>query len=139
MLHAASDLRAAVRAQLLAQTSVTDVVSGIYETTPAGAAFPYLTLGDERVRDWSTQTFQGSEHGLLINSWTDEESFASLKALHLILSNVLQIENIALQDHHLAVFFLEEERFLIDRKRRRRLGVLRYRALLHPATLSVPA
>lgn len=139
MLHPASDLRAAVRAQLLAQPQITNAISGVYETAPAGSQYPYITMGDERVRDWSTQTFRGEEHTLLVNSWSDDESFTALKDLHRLITTFLSREQLSLSDHHLAVFFLEEERFLLERRRRARLGVLRFRALLHPASLAVPA
>ncbi|MEM7568160.1 MAG: DUF3168 domain-containing protein [Pseudomonadota bacterium] len=139
MLHPASDLRAAARAQLLAQSDITSAVSGVFETAPAKSGYPYITLGDERVRDWSTQTFRGEEHTLLLNTWSDAESFAPLKDLHRLVRTYLSSDQLALTDHHLAVFFCEEERFLIERRRRARLGVLRFRALMHPTALAVPA
>lgn len=139
MLHPASDLRAAVRAQLLAQSAITDRISGVYETAPAQTAYPYLTLGDERVRDWSTQSFDGQEHTLFINSWSDEETFLALKELHGHIRSYLTRDQLSLTDHHLVVFFLEDERFLVERRRRARLGVLQFRALMHPLALSVPA
>lgn len=139
MVHPASDLRAAVRTRLLADAQISQIISGVFETAPAQTPFPYITMGDERVRDWSTQTFRGEEHTLLLNTWSDDESFSPLKDLHRLIVAALSADQIALTNHHLAVFFLEEERFLVERRSRSRLGVLRFRALMHPADIALPA
>lgn len=132
MDHPAYALRAAVRTHLLAQSDVAALVTGLYESAPANAAYPYITFGDDRLRDWSTQSFEGAEHQLLINSWSDSHNFSELYDLHRFVRQHLSASSLVLAGHKLVVFFVEEERFLLDRRRKKRLGVLRYRALTQP-------
>lgn len=139
MPHPADALRTAVRSQLLAQQSVAEVLSGIYETAPAQAPYPYMTFGDERISDWSAQSFTGTQHQLFLNTWSSADSFGELYELHALMRHHLSTDTLALEGHKLVVFFLEEERFLTDRRRKSRLGVLRYRALTHPQGITAAA
>lgn len=139
MPHPAEALRTAVSNHLLAQQSVADTLSGIYETAPAQARYPYMTFGDERISDWSAQNFTGTQHQLFLNSWSNGESFGELYELHALVRQHLSPETLDLDGHKLVVFFLEEERFLMDRRRKTRLGVLRYRALTHPQGINAAA
>lgn len=139
MLHPTQALRTAVRTHLLAQSDIIDVITGLFETAPADTAYPYITFGDDRVSDWSAQTFTGTQHQLLINCWSNSHNFGELYGLHRLIRHHLLTHMLALEDHKLVVFFPEEERFLVDRRRKSRLGVLRYRALTHPLDITVAA
>lgn len=138
MDHPAFALRSGVRTQLLAQSDVASAVTGIYESAPAQAAYPYITFGDDRLRDWSTQTSDGADHQLLINSWSDSHNFGALYGLHRLIRGHLYEALFPLTDHKLVAFYVEEERFLLDRRRKKRLGVLRYRALTQPLKVIAP-
>ena len=56
MSTAAVALRAAIHDALAADGALTALLGGpkIYDEPPNGAAFPYVTLGDARVSDFST-------------------------------------------------------------------------------------
>ncbi|MEM6682217.1 MAG: DUF3168 domain-containing protein [Pseudomonadota bacterium] len=124
-------LRTAVRSQLLADAHVMQIVTGVYETAPSDAIYPYITFGNDRLRDWSAKTFLGQEHDVILNCWSTSHNFAELYAAHDRIKPLLRASNLTLQDHHLAVLTIQEERFILDRDRNRRLGVLRCRALTH--------
>ena len=130
--HANHALRSAVRSVVSGLTGVTDIVSGVYETAPQSAAFPYISFGDGQVRDWSSKSFSGHEHQLVLNCWSDEASLSQVLEIHDAIKVGLVKSALTLTDHHLAVFFLEDERFARDQRRGHRLGILRYRAMTHP-------
>lgn len=136
MTHPTEALRAAVRTYLLSQSDLTAMISGVFETAPANAQYPYVTFGDDRIDDWSTQTFTGTSHQLLINTWSQSHNFGELYGVHRLLRQRLLSQNITLPDFKLVGLFKEEERFLVDRRRNVRLGVLRYRALVHAADIT---
>jgi len=132
-MHAANALRTAVRSALLTHSGIMDSISGIYDTAPAPAQYPYITFGDDRLSAWSTQSFNGVQHDLLLNCWSDRDDFSVLYALHSLIRSHLLTVPLSMENHDLVTFYMLEERFIADRRRKKRLGVLRYRALSHPS------
>jgi hypothetical protein len=61
---ASAALRAAVHDALIADTALVNVLGGpkIYDEPPRAAAFPYVTLGETRIGDYSAGTEPGAEH-----------------------------------------------------------------------------
>lgn len=43
------------------------LVDGVYDRVPDDADFPYVTLGDIGIRDWSGKTFSGSQCSLQLH------------------------------------------------------------------------
>jgi hypothetical protein len=56
MTTAAVALRAAIHDALVADAPLTTLLGGakVYDEPPKSAVFPYVTLGEGRVADWST-------------------------------------------------------------------------------------
>src|SRR5262249_26181067 len=66
-------LQQAVFAALCASGGIKDVVGDpprVFDAPPRGAAFPYIVIGDDTMRGWSTATEAGSEHTLAIHVWS---------------------------------------------------------------------
>ena len=59
----------------------------IYDEPPAGAAFPYVTLGEARVTDFSAGCEPGEEHQLTLHAWSRQGGH---KEAHLIAGALLQ-------------------------------------------------
>ncbi len=55
------EMQQAVYQLLSEDAALSSLVTGIYDHVPAGAAFPYVTMGDISSRDWSTKTSSGSQ------------------------------------------------------------------------------
>jgi uncharacterized protein DUF3168 len=57
-------LQRSVYQALAGSSDLTTLLGGarIYDHAPQGAAFPFITLGQSVVRDWSTGTEDGAEH-----------------------------------------------------------------------------
>jgi hypothetical protein len=72
MSTAATALRAAIHAALAADGALTTLLGGarVYDEVPRDAAFPYVTLGEARIADWSTGTEPGLEHQLTLHAWS---------------------------------------------------------------------
>ncbi len=65
MAEAASwALQRSVYQALAGSSDLTTLLGGarIYDDAPQGAAFPFITLGQSVIRDWSTGTEDGAEH-----------------------------------------------------------------------------
>src|SRR5262245_40194717 len=102
-IAAAAALRAAIHDALVADSPLTSLLGGarIYDEPPRNATFPYVTLGEARVTDWSTGTESGEEHQLTLHAWSRQGGH---KEAHLITGKLLQALNdvsLTLADHRL--------------------------------------
>lgn len=90
-------LRAAIHDALTADAVLTGLLGGpkIYDEPPATAAFPYVTLGEARVADFSTGDDALQEHQLTLHAWSRQGGH---KEAHMIAGALLQ----ALDDAPLA-------------------------------------
>lgn len=135
MSTAAVALRAAIHDALVADGALAALLGGpkIYDEAPSGAAFPYVTLGDARVRDFSAGGDRSEEHRLTLHAWSRQGGH---KEAHLIAGALLQ----ALDDAPLAPagHHLVNLRFSVADIRRESDGrtyhaLLRFRAVTEPA------
>ena len=103
---AAAALRAAIHDALVADTPLNALLGGahVYDEPPLSAVFPYVTLGEARVTDWSTGTERGEEHQLTLHAWSRQGGH---KEAHLVAGALLQALDDApliLVDHRLVNF-----------------------------------
>lgn len=59
-----------------------------YDSVPSGATFPYITLGDDTVNNWSTKTNDGEDITHTLHVWSQYNGKKEAKE---IMSLVLQI------------------------------------------------
>lgn len=105
-IAAAVSLRAAVHDALAANSQLTSVLGGpkIYDEPPKAAAFPYVTLGEARIADFSTGSEAGEEHQLTLHAWSRQGGH---KEAHVIAGALLQALDdapLTLADHSLVNF-----------------------------------
>lgn len=72
MPQSTAALRAAIHDALVADGALTSILGDpkIYDEPPRAATFPYVTLGEARVSDFSTGTEEGEEHQLTLHAWS---------------------------------------------------------------------
>lgn len=81
MTDAVQAVQAAAVAALSAHPALSGELPGIYDGPPPRAAFPYVSIGDGLVSDWSTKSEAGREIRLALTVWDDGEEAARLHAL----------------------------------------------------------
>ena len=135
MSSAAAELRAAIHAALAADIPLTTLLGGpkVHDEVPKGAAFPYVTLGEARIANYSTGTEEGEEHQLTLHAWSRQGGH---REAHLIAGALLQ----ALDDAALTLdgYHLVNCRFSSADVRRESDGrtyhaLVRFRAVTEPA------
>ena len=86
---ASAALRAAVHDALTADAALNALLGGpkIYDEPPRAAAFPYVTLGETRINDYSTGDGPGEEHQLTLHAWSRQGGHAQA---HMIAGALLQ-------------------------------------------------
>jgi uncharacterized protein DUF3168 len=131
---ASAALRAAIHDALVADAPLTALLGGprVYDEPPKSVAFPYVTLGEARVADWSTGTEPGAEHHLTLHAWSRQGGH---KEAHLVAGALLQALDdapLTLADHRLVNF-----RFALADVRREADGrtyhaLVRFRGVTEP-------
>jgi hypothetical protein len=89
MSTATAALRAAIHDALIADAALTGILGGpkVYDEPPTTAAFPYVTLGEARVSDFSAGEEALQEHQLTLHAWSRQGGH---KEAHLIAGALLQ-------------------------------------------------
>lgn len=131
MTSASRDLQRSIYSALAANPSLTGLLGGarIYDDVPRNAAFPYLTIGQSTVRDWSTGTELGHEHLLTLHVWSRA---AGRKESHEIMSaveTVLHDAPLALERHRLVNLRHELSETRRETDGETYHGIVRYRAV----------
>ncbi len=123
-------LQKAIYAHLAADEGVAALVAArIYDNVPGDTGFPYVTLGEAFVADWSTGDAPGAEHRLAFNAYSRNGGHSEAKA-------ILGALNAALHDTDLVLdgFTLVNMRFVEAETRREPdgatwRGTIRFRAV----------
>jgi hypothetical protein len=132
---ASAALRAAMHDALIADASLTSLLGGpnVYDEPPRSAAFPYVTLGEARVSDFSAGDEAGQEHQLVLHSWSRQGGHNEAHLIAGALLAALDDAPLTLADHRLVNF-----RFAVADVRREADGrtyhaLVRFRAVTEPA------
>jgi hypothetical protein len=132
---ASTALRAAIHDALSADAALVSLLGGskVYDEPPRAAAFPYVTLGETRIADFSAGGESSEEHQLTLHAWSRQGGH---KQAHEIAGALLQ----ALDDAPLSVadHTLVNLRFSVADIRREADGrtyhaLVRFRAVTEPA------
>jgi hypothetical protein len=128
-------LRAAIHDALAADSALVAVLGGpkIYDEPPRAAVFPYVTLGEARIADFSTGSDTGEEHQLTLHAWSRQGGHKEAHAIAGALLQALDDAPLTLADHQLVNF-----RFAVADVRRKADGrtyhaLVRFRAVTEPA------
>jgi hypothetical protein len=134
MTHPALALQKAVVAAMLADGPVGTLIGDrIYDSPPRDVAFPYVTIGDARVADWSTGTERGAEHRVTLHVWSREHGKRQCYEVLEAMQAALHDAALALEDQALVNLRFEAADVGRDRDGITFHGELRLRAVTEPA------
>lgn len=133
-LAASVALRAAIHDALVADAGLAAVLGGpkVYDEPPRSAAFPYVTLGEARIADFSTGSEPGAEHQMTLHAWSRQGGHQQAHAIAGALLQALDDAPLTLTDHALVNL-----RFAVADVRREADGrtyhaLVRFRAVTEP-------
>jgi Protein of unknown function (DUF3168) len=134
MTTAAVALRAAIYDALVADGPLNAALGGpkVYDEPPKSVVFPYVTLGEARITDWSTGTESGEEHALTLHAWSRQGGHKEAHAVAGAVLQALDDADLTLDQHRLINL-----RFTLADVRRENDGrtyhaVVRFRAVTEP-------
>jgi hypothetical protein len=73
----------------------------IYDHAPQAASFPFITLGQSVIRDWSTGTEDGAERGLTLHAWSRAGGKKEMQEIIEAIRTALHDKPLMLEDHYL--------------------------------------
>lgn len=125
-------LRRAIHAALSTDAALTATLGEgrIHDLPPASPAFPYVTLGEAQVSDWSTATEAGAEHRLSLACWSRQGGHAEA---HQLAQQALHDAPLALDSHRLINLRFTSAEIRREPGGRTYRALLRFRAVTEPA------
>lgn len=127
-------LQQSIYATLADDAAVLSLLGGprIYDDVPQGASFPYLTIGQSTLRDWSTGSEEGHEHTLTLHVWSREKGRKQTHALMGALRDALHDRPLTLEGHRLVNLRHELSEARREPDGDTYHGIVRYRAVTEP-------
>ena len=134
MPSASAALRAAIHDALTADGALTALLGGpkVFDEVPRGAAFPYVTLGEARVTDFSTGTEPGEEHQITLHAWSRQGGHREAHLISGALLQALDDAPLALTDHRLVNLRFATADVRRETDGRTYHALVRFRAMTEP-------
>lgn len=129
-------LQAAVRSALA--TALANAGSGgaavpVLDEVPQGQAYPYVTIGEDVITDWSALTREGEDIDFTIHTWSRYAGFKEVKELMAAVKGALHDQALSVTGHQLVHLRLAFHAVQRDPDGKTRHGVQRFRALISEA------
>jgi hypothetical protein len=125
--------------QTLASSSDLSALLGgprVYDDPPQAASYPFVSLGQSLVRDWSTGTEDGAEHLLTLHVWSQSGGKKEAHAIIEAIRAVLHDQPLMLVDHQLVNLRHEFSEARQDPDGDTYHGIVRYRAVTEPMAMA---
>jgi hypothetical protein len=122
--------------QALASSSNLGALLGgtrIYDDPPQAASYPFITLGQSLLRDWSTGTEDGAEHLLTLHVWSRAGGKKQVHEIIEAIKGALHEKPLALLEQDLVNLRHEFSEVRPDPDGDTYHGIVRYRAVTEPA------
>ncbi len=132
-LSSALALRTAIHARLAEDSPLQALIAGrIHDVPPKDVVFPFVTLGEAVVSDWSTATEGGSEQALTLHVFSRQGGRAEAFALAAAVQGALHDAPLALAGHALANLRATTAEVRRDSDGRTFHALVRFRAITEP-------
>jgi hypothetical protein len=127
-------LQRGVYQALAGSVDLTTLLGGVrvYDDAPQSAPYPFITLGQSAVRDWSTGSEDGAEHNLTLHVWSRSGGKKQVLEILEAIRAVLHDQPLMLADHHLVNLRHEFSEARLDPDGDTFHGIVRYRAVTEP-------
>lgn len=128
-LHSAN-LQKAIFTALNGDSTLGNLVTGVYDCIPDNTAFPYVVIGEETGRNNGTVTLDGLEYTLTMHVWSDYKGSYETKNIMARIYDLLHNQSIAVTGASLVNIRQEFEQIVIDSDGVTRHGIIRFRAVV---------
>ncbi|QIB35095.1 DUF3168 domain-containing protein [Ancylobacter pratisalsi] len=105
----------------------------VYDVPPASPEFPYVTLGEAQVLDWSTATEAGEEHRLTLHVWSRQGGHGEAHAMAHLVQQALHDAPLTLAGARLVNLRFTQADIRREAGGRTYHGLVRFRAVIETA------
>lgn len=102
----------------------------IYDDVPQGAAFPYITIGDDTLTEWDQDACLGADATLTLHVWSRERGRKQTKQIQGLLYDALHRYPLTVNGAHAVDCLWEMSESFLDPDGHTRHGVSRFRITL---------
>lgn len=95
------------------------LVKGVHDAVPQavdsgdGAAYPYVTLGEDTAQEWDTDTSVGADLTITLHVWSRYRGRKEVKQIQGAIYNVLHRATLVIAGHHLVgIDWIQSDSFL---------------------------
>lgn len=127
-------LQTAIHAALIDDATLMALVAGVHDHVPEGAAFPYVTIGEDAVDAFDGKTFRGAEHALSLHVWSRGRGRREAKAILARLRALLDQAALTVGGHALIDLRFVAEETALERDGLTYHGRARLRAVTQEAS-----
>ncbi len=109
-------------------TAVTPV--SVYDVVPDPPAYPFVLVGDDAAKDWSTSESHGEDVVITIHVWSQDSGREELKTLQGQIYNALHDQNLAVSGYSVAALVFVSSESVFDEEKAALHGISKFRCLL---------
>jgi hypothetical protein len=124
-------LQQAVYTALTGDVTLMAMVTGVHDRVPQGAAFPYITIGENTARSWGAAGVDGVEATLVLHAWSRARGRKEVKQIMAEIHRILDDAGLPVTGHALVNLTFEFSEYLPDADGETEHGLARYRAVTH--------
>lgn len=126
----------AIYEALRASTALTGMITGVYDSVPqpedAGAptGFPYVTIGDDSLVEWSDDTRSGADILVTVHTWSRARGRKETKIIQGLIFEALHRRPLIVAGYHNVGIDFESEQSFVDVDGLTRHGVSVFRIII---------
>lgn len=117
-------------ASALADNADMPGLPAVYDDVPQDAAFPYVTIGEDTLTEWDTDTELGSQSVVTIHTWSRQRGKAETKRIQGLLYNALHRHDLSIPGYNVIDCLREMNNSALDPDGHTRHGVSNFRIIL---------
>ena len=131
MSSAAKELQRAIYLKLNGDATLSALITGVFDHVPQNQAFPYVVLGEDTLKDWSTFGTLGQEPTVTLHVWSRSRGKREAQDILSRIDTLLHRASLTVTGQNVTGIEREFEQTLRDGDGVTYHGVQRYRVLLH--------
>lgn len=111
-------------------TSITDLVSGVLDAVDQDQAYPYITIGEDVLSEWDTNTTSGADGAITIHVWSRYKGKKEVKTIFAEIYSLLHNQSLTATGYDIVMCKWDTETSFLDSDGLTRHGVQTYRLLV---------
>lgn len=123
-------LQKAIYQKLTGDSALMALVSGVFDRPPQGQSYPYITIGESSIGDWSTKTSNGTEQLLTLHIWSREGGKKQAELIAEKVHGLLHVPTMPVDGQILVLMRFISSALSLENDGATYHGIMRFRALL---------